>query len=505
MKFLDERRIVPDILERLVNCIGLKNVYYIGNDFEIGKVCVAIEKKEIFKVSEASIDGLLYMDTESEFAWNELVKFCKAGNCVVKTSIEENIPENVNGITYIVNGGTDKETYKIVVMGPPFFYKKNERCDDFKVLAIIHSYNEADIIEETIQHLLDQGLYIYVLDNYSTDGSFDIVRKIQIENKDRIFLEKFPEEKYEGQHRYEWYKQLEKTEQIAQTLDFDWFIHYDVDEIRISPWKNVNLRDAICFIDSLGYNCVENTVIDFRLTRRDEVIFNTNGFYAMRENITTEQLKTWKKSERIELKSSAGHKAQISNPKIFPLKILNKHYPMRSVEQASKKVFDERKKDYSYDEKIKKGWHTQYDNIVDVSDFIYDSEKLLYWDEDSFEKNYLPLFTECGLRKEKKDEFGEIKPFIHGKKISIYGAGRFGDYAIRTLSKDNAIVDWYDQGFQIMPTKYGKKIKDPNSVCVDDVDYIAIALKGEKAKAEVKDFLLEMGIDDRKIIQLSSE
>lgn len=46
----------------------------------------------------------------------------------------------------------------------------------FSVLAIVPTYNECDVIRRTLQGLVSQGLTIHVLDNWSTDGTFDIAR-----------------------------------------------------------------------------------------------------------------------------------------------------------------------------------------------------------------------------------------------------------------------------------------------------------------------------------------
>ena len=50
------------------------------------------------------------------------------------------------------------------------------RPDLPKVVAIIATYNEADVIECVIQHLVGDGIAVYVVDNISTDDTVDTVK-----------------------------------------------------------------------------------------------------------------------------------------------------------------------------------------------------------------------------------------------------------------------------------------------------------------------------------------
>jgi len=132
-----------------------------------------------------------------------------------------------------------------------------------KILAIMHVYNEIDFIQESIEHLLNQNIDIIVLDNWSNDGTYEKILELKKKYSQALYIERFPNE---STFYYEWENQLKKTEEISRTYDYDWFIHYDSDEIRLSPWQDITLRQAISFIDYLGYNTIDFTVLDFRPT-----------------------------------------------------------------------------------------------------------------------------------------------------------------------------------------------------------------------------------------------
>ena len=47
---------------------------------------------------------------------------------------------------------------------------------DFRVVAIISAFNEADIISPVIGHLVENGVDVYLIDNHSTDDTAEQAR-----------------------------------------------------------------------------------------------------------------------------------------------------------------------------------------------------------------------------------------------------------------------------------------------------------------------------------------
>jgi SAM-dependent methyltransferase len=230
-----------------------------------------------------------------------------------------------------------------------------------KVAAIIHSYNEADILPEVVQHLIEQGIEVHCFDNWSTDGSWEIIQEMMIKGEVN-HCERFPIEPCEN---YEWHEQLSKTSEYAMTLDADWIMHYDADEIRVSPWQGVTLCDAIAYVDSLGYNAIDFTVLDFRfietgLNTTTPYQQNLSHFEFGRRPGHFMQIKCWKNIQKVDLADTGGHSASFDNRKVYPIKFLLKHYPLRNKTQAVSKIFNYRLPRFTK-EKLKYGWHSQYD------------------------------------------------------------------------------------------------------------------------------------------------
>lgn len=274
-------------------------------------------------------------------------------------------------------------TGKFVYESPPY---------KVSVLAIINVYNESDIIEQVVNHLLEQGVNVHIVDNWSTDGTYEKIENLSKHNS-RIKLQRFPEK---PPQYYEWEALLKNTEKIASESEYDWVIHYDADEIRESPWSGVTIADAISYIDSRGFNAIDFTVIDFRPTGEDNYKFGDSvqqklsHFEFGKRSGHFVQVKGWKniKGRKYNLASSGGHNCLFQDRKIYPIKFLNRHYPLRNQSQAKKKIFQERVNRFSPVEKNVKGWHVQYDQYTPEDMFVWKQESLIYWDRKFFEMEY---------------------------------------------------------------------------------------------------------------------
>lgn len=253
-----------------------------------------------------------------------------------------------------------------------------------RVCAIMSAYNEADVIHESIQKLIQQEVDVYLLDNGSTDDTVEIAN--QFLGKGLIQVERcvFTEN---GKEVYDWTALLKRKEELARQLDYDWFMHVDADEIRYSPWAHRNLREGIELVDQMGFNLINFRLFNFRLTQEkstDQSIEEALTHYSAVEQFNRMQVKAWKKSSGIDLVSHAGHLALLPQPKIFPIRFIHKHYPVRNLEQGSRKIIKERLARYSTSDR-RKGWHVQYDHMsMDLKqirqELIWDSKQLKQFD-----------------------------------------------------------------------------------------------------------------------------
>jgi len=157
---------------------------------------------------------------------------------------------NIEFMGLTLNNDKDNEKKTIMAILGNNNWKVQQRApESFRVVAIMAVYNEADIIVPSIQKLVNEGLLVYVIDNWSTDGTYELVRNLV--GKGVIGVERFP--KSGPPIYYEWMKLLRRKEELTSVLEADWFMHVDADEVRKAPWQGVNLKDAIWKVDQVWF------------------------------------------------------------------------------------------------------------------------------------------------------------------------------------------------------------------------------------------------------------
>lgn len=277
------------------------------------------------------------------------------------------------------------------------------------VAAIINTYNEIDIIEEVIHHLIRQGVEVHIFDNWSNDGTWEVLTRLKEEGLVKA-IDRFPSAPTQY---YEWYDQLKNVEDYITGLSAEWIIHHDADELRYSPWKDITLAEAFHHVGKLGYNAVDFTLLNFRFTKNQKTIKgnyeNKLPFFEF-GSIPGHflQVKAFqKKDKKINIADSGGHDIIFDGRKVYPIKFLTKHYPLRSKEQAEKKLFYDRLPRYEK-ERTKLGWHTQYNSFAQEKEILgWEHSKLISWHQAHFETEYLvERLSGIGLHL-SKDESNE--------------------------------------------------------------------------------------------------
>ena len=316
----------------------------------------------------------------------------------------------------LVSASGKRNNSRIYLAGKFANYKKND--SKLKILAIICLYNEADIIAQNVEYLVKQNIDVHIIDNWSNDGSYEIVKHLMAGSKN-IILERYP---VRGRSKYyEWKKLLRRVENVSLDSGYDWVIHYDSDEIRESPWPGVNLYDGITFVNSLGFNAIDFTVLNYRFTK------STNDFSEKNDPRTYFkycefgdhpghfiQIKAWKNTDNpVELKSSGGHDASFKGRRVYPIKFLINHYPLRSKKQANKKIFLDRLPRFSPEE-LKIGFHSHYNEYKQRKIIKFDEGQLIDGLSKDFKYRYfVELISGIGLRTKAHAFYNE------GAEISV--------------------------------------------------------------------------------------
>ena len=324
---------------------------------------------------------------------------------------------------FALNGTTAPPARKTKGASAPKAAREKEAAGEaFRVVAIIAAYNESDIISPLIEHLAENGVESYLIDNRSTDGTVAEARRWL--GKGLLDVETFPKEEPAGAPSgFDWEGILRRKEEIARELGADWYIHNDADEFREPPWPGMRLADAVRWVDRLGYNCIDFRVLNFRpvddgfapgadpkdqITRWEEPILHDRV-----------RLNCWKaQKDPVSLAASGGHEVQFPGRRVFPIRFLLRHYPVRSQEHGERKIFDERKKRFLERERAK-GWHVQYDDIPDSGhSFVGNPDNLHSYDGDRVR---LSLLLENEAARSAEERVRDLSAELDARRLEVAG------------------------------------------------------------------------------------
>jgi len=218
-----------------------------------------------------------------------------------------------------------------------------------RVVALLATYNEERFVGGCIEHLAGQGIETYLIDNASTDATVGIAGRFDLAGFETALRDDV----------YAWRPLLKRKEVLAETLDADWFIHLDADEVRLPPRSGVTLADAIAEIDVLGYNAInfqEFTLVptieapDHDHSRFQETMRHYYAYFPGRPD----RLNAWKRQDaRVELAASGGHQVSFAGINVYPDSFPMRHYLYLSAAHAVSKYVER-----VYDPgEVESGWH----------------------------------------------------------------------------------------------------------------------------------------------------
>ncbi len=194
-----------------------------------------------------------------------------------------------------------------------------------QIVAIIQTYNEQRFIGDCIDHLAAQGVSAYLIDNESTDDTVAIAEARL--DKNLIGIETLARDGH-----FALRNQLARKEQLAQSLDADWFIHLDADEFRVSPDQGRSLAQSIAELDEAGFNAVNSLEFTFMPTREapdhdhPDFLETMRSYYPFLPKFP-HRLNIWKRQDGpVDLMRSGGHVISFPDLKMAPRSMYSRHY-----------------------------------------------------------------------------------------------------------------------------------------------------------------------------------
>ncbi|HEX6900124.1 MAG TPA: glycosyltransferase family 2 protein [Thermoanaerobaculia bacterium] len=221
-----------------------------------------------------------------------------------------------------------------------------------RVLALLATFNEERFIIPCLEHLVSHGVEVYLIDNESEDRTVELARSFL--GRGLAGIETFPRRGV-----FPWQRILERKEQLAFSLEADWFMHVDADEIRLPPAPGQTLKDAFAEADHQGFNAVNFLEFTFVPTRESpdhdhpDYLRTMRWYYPFLPTFPN-QLKAWKKqAEPVELAWAGGHLVRFPELRMYPVCFPMRHYLFLSKAHAMRKYVRK-----TYDpEELSRGWH----------------------------------------------------------------------------------------------------------------------------------------------------
>jgi Glycosyl transferase family 2 len=194
-----------------------------------------------------------------------------------------------------------------------------------RVVAVLCVRNEERFIAHSLRHLTAQGLEIHLIDNGSTDCTVELAKQFLGHGLRRI--EHLP---HDGIFRLP--AILRRKEELSATLDADWIMHADADEIAMPPPGSLTLAEAINFVEHTFVPTLEapdHDHADYQKTMR--------WYYPFAPRIPW-QMRAWKKSSMpVSLAASGGHLPHFTGARLYPEFFRLKHYQFLSIAHAARK------------------------------------------------------------------------------------------------------------------------------------------------------------------------
>ena len=119
------------------------------------------------------------------------------------------------------------------------------------------------------------------------------------------------------------------------------------------------------------------------------------------------------------------------------------------------------------------------------------------WEERERRQNIGINILDPGTASQR--EFDLYEEYLEGKKIVLYGAGKYGKYFYERMKENVEIAAWVDRGYEYMPCAFGQRIQAPGCIKRLVFDMVFIAVMNGMTRWEIRNELIVMGVPAGKI------
>lgn len=120
------------------------------------------------------------------------------------------------------------------------------------------------------------------------------------------------------------------------------------------------------------------------------------------------------------------------------------------------------------------------------------------WEERERRKNTRAHVLDTGTADQIK--FHLYKRYLEGKKIVLYGAGKYGIYFYEKMGACVELAAWVDGNYEHISCILGQRIQSPDCIKDLDFDMVFIAVNKGMSRKEIKNKLIRMGVSVERIL-----
>lgn len=221
-----------------------------------------------------------------------------------------------------------------------------------RVVALLATYNESPFIDQLVRHYSDQNVEIYLIDNCSTYGTLDIARRYH--GHGVCGIETLPRDGVFSLRR-----QMERKEELAESIEAEWLIHLDADEYFLPLADYRTLPETFEAAEREGYNVINFQEFTFIPTAEspdhDHADFRqTMLWYYPFLPEPVRGMRAWKaQTSRVGLALSGGDRIRFPGLSLCPKSFSMLHYQFLGIPHVTEKYVNK-----AFDEnEVKQGWH----------------------------------------------------------------------------------------------------------------------------------------------------
>lgn len=261
--------------------------------------------------------------------------------------------------------------------------RSSSERSEIRLLGVLLCYNDADILPDVLEHLIENNHKLVVWDHSSDDETEAVLDKY---GKHLVERRRIPR----SVDFYDIYPAMSRNIMRNYRSSFDWVSWPDQDEILEGPDRKKSYYEHIVEVFNSGYDWIEFNNFNYWFTEEDDtsVVSPTQRLrrYCLFPDCAP-RIRSW----RAKITNIRVFNHNALDGKKYPARFNLRHYPMRSQDQAKRRLYKDRIG-------IRRGTaNYHYDNIRTDMHRISIPPNMLHFDDGKSELDATVIFNWRGV------------------------------------------------------------------------------------------------------------